>query len=205
MRVSGRGRPLGGAAARLALVSVLAATLTACGSGKAKNDTYGLSAVPLVEGPSARNRQILVPEPSALKALDSQQVVVRTSSTEIQNLANSQWSDRLPKIVQAKLIQAFENSGRVGGVGRPGEGLAIDYQVVTNIRSFEIQTSGADTAVVEIYAKILNDRNGTVRAQKSFRTTAPVSGAANPDFVAALDAASASATAEIVAWTLSSI
>ncbi|MDX3925402.1 MAG: ABC-type transport auxiliary lipoprotein family protein [Shinella sp.] len=194
-----------GLAAKAAMISVLAIALSACGTGRAKNDTFGLTSVPAVEGPSARNRQILVPEPSALKALDSEQIVIRPTASEIQYLANSQWSDSLPKMMQAKLVQAFENSGRVGGVGRPGEGLAIDFQVATNIRAFEVQTSGASTAVVEIYAKILNDRNGTVRTQKLFRATVPVSGTGNPAFVAALDAASAQVTAEIVSWTLSAI
>jgi len=190
--------------ARLAAVCFIAAILSACG-GKANNDTYSLSTSPLVEGRNSTNKQILVPEPTALKALDSEQVVIRLSPSEIQYLAASQWSDRLPKMVQAKLVQAFENTGKVGGVGKPGEGLAIDYQVISEIRSFEIATEGADTAIVEIFAKILNDRNGTVRAQKSFRATVPVKGSGNAAFVAALDAAFADVSAEIVSWTLKAI
>jgi cholesterol transport system auxiliary component len=194
-----------GGAARAVIVAVLATTVSACGSAPAKNDTFGLSSVTNIDGPSARNRQILVPLPSALKALDSEQVVIRPSPAEIQYLAQSQWSDSLTRMVQAKLVQAFENTGRVGGVGKPGEGLAIDFQVATDIRAFEVQTSGADTAVVEISAKILNDRNGSVLKQKVFRATAPVRGTGNPAFIAALDAAFAAVTTEIVGWTLNAI
>jgi cholesterol transport system auxiliary component len=205
MTVSGMELLRNGTAARVALVAVLAATLVACGGGQAKNDTFGLSSVASVEGPSAKNRQILIAQPSALKALDSEQIVIRPSPSELQYLAQAQWSDSLSKMVQAKLVQAFENTGRLGGVGRPGEGLAIDYQIATDIRSFEVQTSGADTAVVEISAKLLNDRNGTVRAQKVFRAAVPVGGSGNTAFVKALDAAFAAVTADIVAWTLASI
>jgi cholesterol transport system auxiliary component len=205
MTVTGLELLRNGTAARAALIAVLAATLAACGSAPAKNDTFNLSAVPAVEGPSARNRQILVPQPSALKALDSDQIVIRPSPSEIQYLAKSQWSDSLSKMVQAKLVQAFENTGRVGGVGMPGQGLAIDYQIVTDIRAFEVQTSGADTAVVEISAKLLNDRNGTVRAQKVFRAAVPVRGTGSVAFVKGLDAAFAIVTADIVGWTLKSI
>ena len=183
---------------------ILVATLSAC-AGKANNDTYSLSASPIIEGPSSTGKQILVPEPTALKALDSDQVVIRLSGSEIQYLAKSQWSDRLPKMVQAKLVQAFENTGRIGGVGKPGEGLAIDYQVITEIRSFEISTERTDTAVVEIFAKILNDRNGTVGAQKAFRATVPVRGSGAVAFVAALDGAFAEVAADIVSWTLTAI
>jgi len=205
MTVTGMELLRNGTAVRVALVAVLAATLAACGSAPAKNDTFNLSAVPAVEGPSARSRQILVPQPSALKALDSDQIVIRPSPSEIQYLAKSQWSDSLSKMVQARLVQAFENTGRLGGVGMPGQGLAIDYQVVTDIRAFEVQTSGAGTAVVEISAKLLNDRNGTVRAQKVFRAAVPVRGTGSAAFVKGLDAAFATVTADIVGWTLKSI
>lgn len=192
-------------ATRSALVFTLAVLLAGCGTRAAVNDTFSLSASPVVEGRAATSRQILVPEPTALKALDGDQVVIRLSGSELQYLSKAQWSDRLPRIVQAKLVQAFENTGKVGGVGKPGQGLAIDYQVISDIRSFEISTEGADTAVVEIFAKIVNDRNGTVRVQKAFRATAGVKGTGNPAFVRALDRAFATVVAEIVGWTLSSI
>ena len=194
-----------GWATRVAVVVMAASVLSACGGAKAVNDTFSLASVPTVEGPSARSRQILVTEPSALKALDGDQVVVRTSASEIQYLARAQWSDRLPRIVQAKLVQAFESTGALGGVGKPGEGLAIDYQVVTTLRAFEVRTNGPATAVVEIFAKIVNDRNGTVRAQHVFRASAPVRGSGGPAFVAGLDAAFAKVTADIVGWTLKAI
>ena len=205
MTGSGMGLLRNGTAARAALVAVLAATLTACGSTQAKNDTFALTSIATADGPSARSRQILVPQPSALKALDGEQIVIRPSASEIQYLAGAQWSDSLSKMVQAKLVQAFENTGRLGGVGMPGQGLAIDYQIVTDIRAFEVQTAGADAAVVEISAKLLNDRNGTVRAQKVFRATAPVGGTGTTAFVKALDAAVAAVTADIVGWTLAAI
>ncbi len=189
---------------RSALMIMLAAGLAGCGT-KAVNDTYSLSATPAIEGRASTGKQILVPEPTALKALDSDQVVIRLSGAELQYLAKAQWSDRLPKLVQAKLVQAFEDTGKIGGVGRPGQGLAIDYQVITEIRAFEISTEGADAANVEIFAKILNDRNGTVLAQKAFRATAAVRGTGNTAFIKAMDQAFANVSAEIVSWTLGSI
>lgn len=184
----------------------LAALLLAgCGT-KANNDTFDLALTPMADAPSsARNRQILVPEPTALKSLNSEQVLVRVSPSEIQYLADSQWSDRLPRMVQSKLVEAFENTGKLGGVGQPGQGLAIDYQVVADIRAFEIDTSGADAANVEISVKILNDRNGSVRAQRVFRASVPVAGQANAQFVTAINRAFAKVGAEIVDWTIRSL
>ncbi len=183
---------------------LLALALSGCGTA-AKNDTYDLSAPVSGSGPSAKGRQILVQQPTALQALNSEQIVIKVSSSEIQYLAKAQWSDKLPRMVQAKLVEAYENSGKLGGVGVPGQGLAIDYQVVTDIRAFEIRTSGGSQAVVEISAKILNDRNGSVRAQKVFSQTVPAGGGSNETFVKALDRAFAGVTSEIVDWTLKSI
>lgn len=195
------------AAARASVLLALplvAALVSGCGS-KANNDTFDLSITPSGQGVSARNRQILVPEPTALKLLNSEQVVVRVSPSEIQYLADSRWGDRLPALVQSKLVEAFENSGRLGGVGKPGQGLAIDYQVVTDIRAFEVTAGSPRLANVEISAKILNDRNGTVRAQSVFKATAPVSGTENRDFIEALDRAFAKVGAQIVDWSLKSM
>ncbi len=192
-------------AARKAAVALplLALLMTGCGTA-AKNDTFDLSATVAGDGPAAKSRQILVPQPTTLNALDSNQILVRVSSSEIQYLSNSQWGDKLPRMVQSKLVEAFENTHKLGGVGVPGQGLAIDYQVVTDIRSFEIDTSGRQAAVVEISAKILNDRSGTIKAQSVFRKVVPVSGSSNADFVKALNVAFAGVAGDIVDWALRS-
>ncbi|MGF0538433.1 ABC-type transport auxiliary lipoprotein family protein [Agrobacterium sp. ES01] len=187
-------------------MSLVAVALAGCLGGGAKNDTFDLSAVSKVDvARTARNRQLLIADPAALKALDSENVLVRVSSSEIRYLSNSQWSDKLPRMVQAKLAEAFEDTGRLGGVGRPGQGLAIDYQLVTEIRSFEIDTSGADRANVEISVKLLNDRNGSVKAQDTFIATVNARGTQNSAYIQALDQAFGAVTADIVRWTLTKI
>ena len=167
-----------------------------------QNDTYELSSIERVRGPYSRRRQIVVTDPAALKSLDGTHIVVRTSPSSIQYLAKSQWNDNLPAIVQEKLIEAFEDSGRLGGVAKPGDGLAVDYLVSPSIRAFEVTTGGADTAVVEISVRIVNHRNGVVRAQKVFRAAAPVSGTGNEAFISGLDRAHGEVIRDIVAWTL---
>jgi cholesterol transport system auxiliary component len=181
----------------------LSLTLLAGCSSTASNDTFDLSinagAAKTTQG--QRNRQLLIAEPTAVKALDSENIVVRLSPSEMQYLAKSQWSDRLPKLVQSKLVEAFEDTGRFGGVGRPGQGLAIDYQVASEIRTFEVLTTSRQ-AVVELSVKLINDRNGSVRSQKVFRSVAPISGSENANYIKALDAAFAAAARDIVSWSI---
>ncbi len=150
---------------------------------------------------AASYRQILIAEPSALKALDGAEHRHLPSPGVIQYLKGAQWADRLPLIVQARLAETFQRSGEFRGVGRPGEGLAIDYQVIVEIRSFDVRVNGGAQANVELFVRILNDRNGTVRAEQTFAASAPVSGQGNDSYVRALDAAFGQAAVEIVGWT----
>jgi cholesterol transport system auxiliary component len=186
------------------LASLLAVSGCLGGSNKAI-DTFDLAVPAVQQGKRQQaNVQILIAEPQALKILDSESIVVRENAASVAYLTGAQWADRLPKIVQTRLVQAFENSRRFGGVGRPGEGLAIDYQILTDIRAFEIESGSSGRAVVRISAKLLNDRNGDVLGSKIFEAQAAAA-SGNAGFVNALDDAFAQVASEIVAWASASL
>mgnify|MGYP002078996052 CR=1 FL=1 len=189
--------------------TALAVTLQGCaalpGLGPAPLDTYELSAPAPETRIRKRRTQILIAEPSALKALDSENIVIRPAPGAMESLKGAQWADRLPKVVQARLAEAFQKSGAFAGVGRPGEGLAIDYQVIVEIRGFEVAVGGGDRARVEFFVKVLNDRNGVVRASRTFEAEAPVSGAGNAAYVGALDRAFGDAASQVVVWVASAV
>ncbi len=194
------------------LVAILAATtlLYGCavlgGGGSKPLDTYELTA-PSASSSGRRlsRRQAIITEPSALKALDSENIVIRSSATSLQYLDGAQWADRLPKIIQARLVETFQKSGRLGGVGKPGEGLAVDYQIIADIRAFEIRIDGGDRAYAEITVKLLNDRNGVVRARGDFSAAVPVGEAGNDAFVSALNQAFGDVAKDIVDWAIRSM
>lgn len=188
---------------RATLAAGVLTMLTGCalvGGGTPALDTFGLTAPEPATTRSTR-RQLLLPEPNALKALDGQNIVVMTSPTMVTYLDGAQWSDRLPALVQSKLLQAFEKAG-IAGVGTPGEGLAIDYQIITDIRAFEIRAQGSETAVVEISARLLNDRNGQVIRQSSFATEVAVAGTGSDAYATSLNAAFEDVAARLVSWAL---
>ena len=189
------------------VAALLVLTLGGCaalGAKPAPLDTFELSA-PSVDVRAHSRRQILIAQPSALKALDSQNIVIRPSDRSIQFLKGAQWADRLPLIVQARLAETFQRSGSFAGVGKPGEGLAIDYQIMVEVRSFVVRVNGGEHADVDLFVRILNDRNGEVRASKNFTASAPVSGSGNAAYVGALDNAFGQAATDIVRWTDSAI
>ena len=186
-------------------LAVLGATalLAGCASSTPL-DTFSLSTTQVQVAQKRKNVQILVPTPAALKALDSENIVIHDAPGSITYLKGAQWGDRLTNLVQARLVQAFENSNAVGGVGRPGDGLAINYQVQADLRDFGINASSSpQTARIELAVRVLNDKTGEVRATRVFTSTAPVSGAGNKAYIRALDAGFNDVTRQIVAWVVS--
>lgn len=203
-------RPAGKAVLRGTGAVMLAIGLASCalvGGTPKPLDTFDLSAArPPESGPRTLRRQVLVTEPVALKALDGENIMLRPAPGEIAYLGGAQWSDRLPKVIQARLIESFQRSGRIRGVGRPGEGLAIDFQLITDVRSFEVVLdNGAARARVALSVRLLNDRSGVVARQQVFEAEAPLAGSQNGDYVRALDAAFNEVAAEIVEWVLRAI
>lgn len=193
--------------AKVLLPLTLALALSGCGMFRGPPAvTYELTAPESI--PSLRagtTAQIMIPEPRALKALDSERIVV-TSGSKITYYPDAQWADRLPAVFQAKAIEAFEQSNRARAVGRPGEGLSIDYQLLIDIRSFEYASSGKrGVARVEVSAKILNDRNGRVVATRILTGEAPVARDEASDVVAAVDAALNQVLVELVRWTVGKV
>lgn len=148
------------------------------------------------------NAQILVPVPTALKSLNSEMIVVRPGGQEITYFGDAQWSDRLPNVVQDKLIQTFENSSRIRSVAKPGDGVVVDYKIVTNIRNFELVDDGAEQAIVTLSVKIINDRSGRVRASRLFSATVPADLSSSEKGIEAIDAASDEVLKAILAWVL---
>ncbi|MFN3766156.1 MAG: ABC-type transport auxiliary lipoprotein family protein [Aliihoeflea sp.] len=194
---------------RILAVAGLAFSLSGCallGGGPAPLDTFELTTTATAAaGPQRGRTQILIAEPTALQSLDGQEIVIRTSPGSIEYLSGAQWSDRLPRVVQVRLAEAFQASGRLAGVGLPGQGLAIDYQIVTEVRTFGVRVDGGARADVGLFVKVLNDRNGSVRASRLFTAQAPVSGAGNVAYAAALDQAFSQAISELVPWALSAM
>lgn len=193
--------------AKVLLPLTLALALSGCGIFRGPPAvTYELTAPQSI--PSLRagtTAQIMIPEPQALKVLDSERIVV-SSDSRITYYPDAQWADRLPAVFQAKAIEAFEQSQRARAVGRPGEGLSIDYQLLIDIRAFEFASSGnRGVARIEVSAKILNDRNGRVVATRVFKGEAPAARDEAGYVVAAVDAALNQVLIDLVRWTVGKV
>ena len=180
---------------RMAAVAALAPVV---GCSSAPPATYDISAAPMPKSGAGRGL-LVVAEPVAVALLDSERIVVRTSDNGVSYLSGAQWSDRLPKLVQARLIQSFENARRTGSVGRPGDRLVAAFQLNSEIRTFEVQEATGE-AVVEITARIVNDKTGQIVAAEMFAARMPVGAIGGANAARVLNETVQSVMARIVAW-----
>lgn len=183
----------------------LGVLVSGCASS-APSAFYSLDAadVSSLSGRSSRV-QLLVAQPRALKALDTTYIAVVDKGPVYSYFPDSAWADTLPNVVQMKLLQTLQNTGRLRGVGLPGDGLLIDYQLQTDIRAFQLQVEGANRGVVEIAARVVNDRNGRTVANKVFRAETPSGSTSVDKAVEAMNASADRVFAEMAAWTLRNV
>lgn len=202
-RVTGRT----GAAVRLAAALLAVLAVAGCAGSSTPTAIYDLtaSASEAGVGRARAGVQILVPEPRALQALNTDSIAVRPTAQTISYYGKVKWSDRLPRVLQTRIVQAFEDTGRVHAAGFPGEGLLINYQLPIEIRNFELHSEGAPTAVIEVAARILDDSNGRVVATRIFRAEARAGGDSVDAAVAAMDVALKQVLDELIRWVVAEI
>jgi cholesterol transport system auxiliary component len=196
------GRNFGGR--RATIVVALALFVAGCsglpGGSKGAPPTFDLTAPQQFPPLRAPRGQMVVPDATALGVLDSDKIVVRPTESSIAALADAQWAERLPRLIQVRTIEAFENAHRLRVVGRPSDRLAADYQLLLDIRAFEIAVAEGPVAEVVIAAKIVGERSGRIVAGRIFQAKVPTSATQGPDAIAALDAAWGKVAVELVVW-----
>ncbi len=180
-----------------------AAAVGGCGlaSGPAPRtfDLTAASGFPRSVGGSGAH--IVVMTPRALPALDTEKIMVREAGGEISYYPGVQWGARLSGLVQTRLTQAFENTGRVRAIGQQGDGIAADYLIVSEIREFALDASNGPSARVALFVKVINDRSGRVAASKLFEASIPIFSDTPDGVIGALDAAFEEVQRDIVAFT----
>ena len=181
----------------IAAAALLAALLGGCGG--AAPLTFDLAALPAAGRPIAAGRSIAVSEPVSIQPFEADRIIVRENGGALSFLGGGQWADRLPRLIQTRLIQSLENSGRLRSVSRPGDKVVADYQLISEIRAFDVQ-SGTGEAVVDLSPKLVADGTGRVAAARIFTARVPVSKIDAGSGARALDQALSIVLADVVRW-----
>ncbi len=147
---------------------------------------------------------LVVPDPNAIILFDTQKILIRSDAGTYTNVNAAQWADNLPKLIQARIVQSFENAHQLSAVSRPLEQLTAEYRLELAIRSFQITLEPSPNAVVDVTARLISDK-GVVAGARMFAASIPAKSTEAPDAVAALNQAFSQVAREIVVWTVGAI
>jgi cholesterol transport system auxiliary component len=141
--------------------------------------------------------QLVVYEPVAVHTLETNRLAVRPQPDQVSYYKGIAWTDRLPRLVQARLIESFQNSGAVKAVSNTyGQ-----YALASELRAFQIDvTTGRAAAEVDIFAKLIQLNTGKVIATKGFNARVPARSDAPEDAFAALNQAFTQVVQDITTW-----
>ena len=168
--------------------------------GKGSGIFYSLNAVPAPANPAPLGKQVAVADPSALMAYDSEKVLSQGQAGQVEPLNGLKWADTVPKLMQAKIVQSFENAGALGEVNRPIEGSMPDFQLLTEIRRFQVVQGAQPVAEAEISAKLVGS-DGHIIAARVFSAKEPVQSKEDAEAARALSTAFSGIVSNLIGWT----
>jgi len=171
------------------------------GGTPAQKITYDLTA-PRDSGPINRiiKGQFAVPEPTAVAMLQTQRMLF-SPAKDYPGFADFLWADSIPKLLQARLIDTFENYDvahaplRTSDLGQP------EFQLLVDIRRFRIATETTAVAEIGLSARLV-DKSGKIIASRLFEDSQSLVRVEPNDAVAAFDQAFGRIAKSILMWTL---
>ncbi|HUI22353.1 MAG TPA: ABC-type transport auxiliary lipoprotein family protein [Methylocella sp.] len=171
------------------------------GTSKPPLPTFDLTAPRTTVPPSKRpGKQLVIADPTTLVANDTQRILLSGPGGARSFLEGAQWADSLPKLFQAKIVESFENANSFSGVGRPSDNLTADYQLLLDLREFQVSLGPPPKAEIEFIAKILS-QGGRIIDSRAFHAEVPVTSMQAASVVEALNEAFMRSATELVLWT----
>jgi phospholipid/cholesterol/gamma-HCH transport system substrate-binding protein len=171
--------------------------LTSAGPAKSPPRIYNLTAPNVPRLDRAPDGQTVVADPTVPVVLDTQRILITTNGEEPVVMDDAQWADSIPKLVQAKIIESFEKAG-YSRVGRPTDGITADYQLLIEIRQFQVSPSHK-TALIALSAKMVGE-GGRIIDARVIETNARTSEMNSASVAAAVNEAFGKAMTELVTW-----
>ncbi len=187
-------------ATTIALSSVM---LGGClGSNAVPPATYDLVApkIMTLTAPRPAKFQLVINEPGAVRSLETDRIMVK-SGPQVAYYKGAAWSDRLPRLMQARMVEAFQNAGLVSAVGSRSDRLDADYELSTQVQAFQVNVDqGQSQAHASLYVKIIDGDNGRMVASRGFEASVGTSSKDVDEMVVSLNQAFDKVLREVVPW-----
>ena len=182
-------------------VALSGALLGGCSSASPPS-TYDLIApkVMTLTAPRAAKFQLVINEPDAVRSLENDRIMVRDGA-KVAYYKGAAWTDRLPRLMQVRMVEAFQNTGLVSAVGSRSDRLDADYELSTQVQSFQIEvTKGKAEAYANLYVKVIDGDNGRMVASRGFESRVSTSAKDVDQMVVSLNQAFDQVLREVVPW-----
>ena len=147
--------------------------------------------------------QLAIPEPSAVAMLETQRFLF-SPAKDVPGFADALWADSIPKLLQARLIESFENYDIAHAPLRGAEIGQSDFQLLIDVRRFRIVVGSEPTVEIGLSARIL-DKNGKVLASRLFEEGQKFDKVELPSAVAAFNDAFGRIAKDMIAWTVQAL
>jgi len=172
------------------------------GSKVSQVATYDLVApkVSTLTAPRAAKFQLVINEPGAVRSLENDRIMVRDGA-RVAYYKGAAWTDRLPRLMQARMVEAFQNTGLVQAVGSRSDRLNADFELSTQVQAFQVEVNqGSADAYASLYVKVIDGDNGRMVASRGFEARVSTSHKDVDQMVVSLNQAFDQVLREVVPW-----
>lgn len=148
--------------------------------------------------------QLAVAKPTASRVVDSPRIAVRPAPGELQVYKSVTWSQPSTDLIEATVLRALEDSGKIPAVARAGSGIRADYRLIMDLRRYESDYAGnaVPSATIELTAKLLHTSEQRIVASRTFLQVEPSAGVEVAQVATAFDTALEKLGGEVVGWVL---
>jgi phospholipid/cholesterol/gamma-HCH transport system substrate-binding protein len=174
------------------------------GGTPAKRTTYDLRA-PDDFGPATKTirGQLAVPEPTAVAMLETQRILF-SPAKDYPGFDEVLWADSIPKLIEARLIEGFENYDIAHAPLRTMDVGQADFQLLIDVRRFRVAVDSDPTAEIGVSARIV-DKSGKVIASRMFEQGQKFDKVEPQAAVAAFNDAFGRIAKDMIAWTVQAL
>ena len=144
-----------------------------------------------------------IPEPTAVAMLETQRFLF-SPAQDYPGFAEAMWADSLPKLLQARLIESFENYDLAHAPLRMADTGQTEFQLMIDVRRFRVAVDTKPSAEIALSARIV-DKNGKVVAARLFEESEKFDQVAPPAAVAAFSEAFGRIAKNMITWTIEAL
>jgi phospholipid/cholesterol/gamma-HCH transport system substrate-binding protein len=147
--------------------------------------------------------QLVIPEPTAVAMLETQRMLF-SPAKDYPGFSDFLWADSLPKLLQARLLDTFENYDIAHAPLRSADVGQADFQLLIDLRRFDIAVDSGPAAKIALSARLL-DKSGKVIASRLFEASQKLDQIEPAAAVAAFNDAFGRIAKDVIGWTVQTL